>query len=296
MKLLRDEVYYPLIKELGLSEKSLHNSVDDLLSAISSGRIVFFRGQFKGRFSAAVSKELKRLGAKWDRKHGSWKVPHSSLPISVKDAIASSEARFNDVLTKINKKLEDLLPEKIADKLDLTKAFDSTLWHVETRFQESVRNITVAPKLSLEQRKRIAEEYSGNMRLYIKDWTASEIQQLRKKVQSVTFDGDRYESMIKMIQKRYGVSQSKAKFLARQETSLLVTKFKEIRYQDAGVNEYKWRCVAGSPDHPVRPMHKALDGKRFSWDNPPVVDELGNRKHPGQDFNCRCTAVPIVRF
>ena len=37
----------------------------------------------------------------------------------------------------------------------------------------------------------------------------------------------------------------------------------------------------------VRPSHAENDGKIFSWDTPPATG------HPGEDHNCRCTAVPL---
>ena len=52
--------------------------------------------------------------------------------------------------------------------------------------------------------------------------------------------------------------------------------------------------VVGSPNHPVREMHKALAGKVFSWDDPPITNEKGDRNNPGQDYGCRCYARPIV--
>ena len=163
----------------------------------------------------------------------------------------------------------------------------------------SIKNITVGPQLTKEQAARIADEWQTNMKLWVKDFTEKEILKLRKDVKSSVFTGNRYESMVSKIQKSYGVSANKAKFLARQETSLLMTKFKETRYKDVGVNEYEWRCVAGSKNHPVRPAHKKLEGLRFSWDNPPITTAPGEpvrRNNPGQDYNCRCFAKPIVRF
>lgn len=294
--LFRAELYIPLVVELGVKQKVLKNSIDDLVNAIKFGKITFYRGQFSGRFNASTSKELKRLGAQWDRKQRTWKIPQSSLPPDIKIAINAGEARFNQAVSRIDKKLASILPEELADQLKIEHIFDSTLFKVDKDLKKSLKNLTIAPELKSEQRKKIAKGWTDNMKLYIKDFTEKEISTLRKDVQKTVFEGGRYESMIKTIQKSYGVTQNKAKFLARQETSLLMTKFKETRYMDAGVKKYKWGTVAGSAAHPVRPMHKALEGKIFSWDNPPVTDDKGARNNPGQDYNCRCFARPIVDF
>jgi SPP1 gp7 family putative phage head morphogenesis protein len=296
MKLFRDEIFLPLIREVGAPRNVLRNSTDDLLDAIRSGRISFYRGQFSGRFNATISKELKRLGARWDRKNESWTITRAELPVEVSSAISASESRFSETRARLDKKLAQLLPEEIAAKLKIEKIFDSTLWKVEKEFRATLKGITVPPDLTPERRARIAAEYTENLQLYIRKWTDEQIVELRGKLQRSAFHGFRYEGMVKMIERSYGVSQSKAKFLARQETSLLMTKYKQSRYEDAGVNEYRWGCVAGSPNHPVRPMHRALEGKTFSWNNPPITNDKGERNNPGQDFNCRCFARPIVKF
>jgi SPP1 gp7 family putative phage head morphogenesis protein len=199
-------------------------------------------------------------------------------------------------MKKLDSRLQQMLPEKIADRLQATELFDKTIYRVNGDVEETVRGLTVLPQLTEDARKKIAEAYNDNMKLYIKEWAEKEIKELRAKVQSRVYAGGRHESMVKMIQKSYGVGQNKAKFLARQETSILMAKFKEARYTDLGIQEYEWNTVVGSAKHPVRPMHKALKGKIFRWDNPPIVNEKGERKNPGEDYGCRCFARPIVKF
>lgn len=288
--------YEPLLLVIGEPDSILKNSLDPLITAIESGRITFYRGQFKGRFNSTVSRELKKIGAKWDRTHGLWKVPFSKLPTSIKRAVEVSEIRYTKMVERFDRALQQMLPEHIADQVKIEDLFDSTLYKTENKIKQTIKGISVEPSFSDNARKKIAREYQDNTRLYIKDWTQKEIVKLRKGMQKHVFEGNRYEEMIQTIKKSYGVSHSKAKFLARQETSILMAKFKETRYQEAGVNEYIWGCVAGSANHPVRPMHKKLEGKRFSFDNPPIVDEKGSRKNPGEDYNCRCFAKPLVRF
>lgn len=293
-KLFREEIYLPILEELDLKKSILKNSKEDLIDAIDSGRIRFSQGKFSGKFDAATSRELKRLGAKWSQ--GNWNLPQSKLPIDVRAAISTSDARFTRTMAAIDKKLSQILPEQIADKLKIQKLFDATLWKLDAEFKKTVKGITVAPKLTDFQRAKIAEDYAKNLSLDIKGWADKEVLKLRKEMQKTTFEGLRYESVVKKIQESYGVGKRKAKFLARQETGLLVAKFREARYTESGIREYIWRTVIGSPKHPVRPMHKALEGKIFRFDQPPITDEKGNRNNPGEDYNCRCTAIPVLKF
>lgn len=295
LKALKEYFYLPMLREIGPGA-SVQNSRYDLHEAIITGRIQFSRGQFTGRFNAAISRELRKLGAKWDRKQGSFKIPLSSLPARIKEDVRTSETRFKAAVKRIDKKLGEFLPEEIAEKVSLSKIFDATIYKVDQDIKKSVKAVTVMPEFTAEDRKRISDEWSENMKIWIKDFTEKEIKSLRQDIQENVMSGNRYENITAHIQKSYGVSQNKARFLARQETNLLVAKLKEIRYEDAGVNEYRWGCVAGSPGHEVRAMHKALEGRVFTWDNPPVTSPDGRKNNPGQDYNCRCFARPIVRI
>lgn len=293
----RQEIYLPILKILGTPQKVL-NDYDALKEALRSGKITYNRGQFSGRFNASTSRELKRLGARWDRKTGTFRLPQSSMPQEIRMAVAASETAFLKKIDAIDKKLSQILPGEVAAKMKTKDMFDTTLWRTQKDFEETVKGITIAPKLTKEQSERIASEWQNNMDLWVKDWTEKNIKKLRSQMKSTVLAGNRYEAAVSTIQKSYGVSQNKAKFLARQETALMLAKFKETRYESAGVKSYIWGCVAGSKNHPVRPWHKALEGKEFRWDNPPITTEPGQpirKNNPGQDYNCRCFARPVVR-
>lgn len=300
-------VYFPLLKILDEHPAVLLNSADEyeaLIEAITYGRITFHKGVFSGKFNAGSSQQLKKLGAVWDKKTSTFHIHKWSLPASVRAAIDASLSKFEERLAKIDELLAQILPEKFAGSFKMADLFDRALWKVEDDFQASVKNITVAPKLTKKESGKIADEWQNNMELWIKDFSEKEIKGLRRNMQKSVFAGNRYESAVKTIQTSYGVTERKAKFLARQETSLLMAKFKETRYESAGVSEYKWNCVTGSKLHPVRPKHKALadaskNGKLYRWDNPPNTAEEGTParfNNPGQDYNCRCSARPVVRF
>lgn len=292
-------LYRPIVKELDESTKIQNAKETPLAAALRKGRVSFSRGAFRGKFSAAISKELRSLGAKWDRKTSTYKIGLRDLPMDVRQAVSLGDEAFKGRLEKIDAVLVQNLPAKIAESIKTADLIDSTLWKVSRSVDETLKGITVPPKLSAEDRKRVSDEWQNNMDLWIKDFTEKEIAKLRKTVRDAAFSGQRRESLHREIMASYDVTANKARFLARQETSLLMTKFKEVRYTKAGVNEYRWGCVAGSPLHPVRPAHKALEGKIFRWNDPPITTAPGEpvrHNNPGQDYNCRCFARPIVKF
>ena len=303
IRVYKQELFLPLIRELipGQSHDSiLRNALDDLIEAIMTGRISFEQGRFKGKFDSRTSKELRRLGAEFDKRDSSYVIRSADLPVEVKAMISASEAKLNRQLTLIDRKLAAFSPSEITDKLNLTKLFDRTLFKVNKQFEKNVKGLVVPAQVSPEQRMEIALSWKDNLDLYIKDFTNKQTQDLRTMIEKNAWSGARRESVVTDIQSRYGVTQNKAKFWARQETNLMMEAWSRSRYQENGIEEYKWRNVAGSPNHPVRASHKALgdqsrNGKTFKWTDPPLMGDNGQMCHPKQDYNCRCYAQPVVR-
>lgn len=78
----------------------------------------------------------------------------------------------------------------------------------------------------------------------------------------------------------------KARFIARDQTAKLNAQITQARQSELGIKKYIWRT---SQDERVRDSHKRKEGKVFSWNNPPA-----DTGHPGEDYNCRCTAEPYL--
>lgn len=96
----------------------------------------------------------------------------------------------------------------------------------------------------------------------------------------------------RIVDDRLGVGTRHAQFIARDQVAKLNGKITEATHKAAGITAYKWRA---SRDQRTRPDHAALDGTIQQWAEPPVVDERsGRREHPGNDFQCRCVAIPVV--
>ena len=104
-------------------------------------------------------------------------------------------------------------------------------------------------------------------------------------------DGRTTTKIVKAIQKAYGTNRRHAQLIARDQMAKLNSDVTQKQQEDAGVKEYVWST---SGDGRVREGHKRLNGKRFRWDDPPIVDQkTGRRCHPGKDYECRCVALPV---
>lgn len=295
--IFRDEIYLPLIEILGLNaNKVLNSNKSFLLEKISDGKIAYYRGEFSGKFSARSTKAIKEMGGIWDPKTKSFKLRKDKLPKDVMQAIAVSATRFEKTIDLIREKLRKILPAEIAESLKAQNILDRSIFNIDKGIGDSLESIKVVPQLTDDERHQIAVEYNTNMQRSIKGWTEKEVIKLRTLVEREALGGKRYENLADIIKKQYNVSKNKAKFLARQETGLLMAKFRESRYVAAGSEGYYWMTVAGSPKHPVRPMHKELNGKFIEWKNPPITNSQGNRNHAGEDYNCRCAPRAVIKF
>ena len=296
-KLFIATIYRPLLdivsEEIG---DSWLNSKEDLIRAILSGRVQYTQNQhFEGKFNSAISKEISKLGGHWDKKWKRWYLPKNLLPYDVQDAIGQATLKFKDLSDKVEAQLAKLqeLTIQIGEEqnYDMAPLFEDAVAKMEEGFQAGAKGFIVTPDLTPEMIKNIAEKWSDNLNLYIKGWTLESIQRLRKRVAENTFQGNRAQNLVGILEHDFGMSENKAKFLARQETALLMSQFREERFKSAGVQKYRWST---SGDSRVRERHKELNGHVFTWDNPPIIDELGHRGHPGQDYNCRCICIPLV--
>jgi SPP1 gp7 family putative phage head morphogenesis protein len=101
----------------------------------------------------------------------------------------------------------------------------------------------------------------------------------------------RVEVLREQIEERFGVTQSKADLLARDQVLKLNGELTHHLQVTAGIEEYIWTT---SGDERVRESHAELDGTRQRWDTPPVVSDDGRTGHPGDDYQCRCTAYPVL--
>jgi len=109
-------------------------------------------------------------------------------------------------------------------------------------------------------------------------------------VEQANREAIRVEELSARLQARYGVGRSRGDLIARDQVLKLNGQITRSRQQAAGISQYKW---VTSRDERVRKGHRRLNGTIQSWDSPPDVGG-GRNEHPGGDYQCRCTASPVL--
>jgi hypothetical protein len=91
-------------------------------------------------------------------------------------------------------------------------------------------------------------------------------------------------------------------FEMRNASANLNAEINKNRMQEAGIDCYKWST---SGDDAVRDTHREMRNKICRFDDPSVYYDSENKiwkareddmvhKHPGEDYNCRCVALPYL--
>lgn len=110
-------------------------------------------------------------------------------------------------------------------------------------------------------------------------------QQVRELFDNPENLGLRVEELRDLLLERADVSNSRAELIARDQTLKQNAAITRAGHEEAGINSYIWST---SLDERVREEHAELEGQVFDYNNPP---EPGN---PGEDFQCRCVAIPYL--
>lgn len=117
----------------------------------------------------------------------------------------------------------------------------------------------------------------------------------QKKIENEVFNaahrGERWEELAPRLRATIDGSMGRAAFVARDQTAKFNSSLNRLRQKEAGIEEYDWST---SRDERVREMHADLEGQRFNWNEPPVTNPNGDTNHPGEDYNCRCVAIPVL--
>jgi len=188
-----------------------------------------------------------------------------------------------EMVTPTNKAIRDMLV--LGPKVN---NYNKEEWTKLVRSQYGVNPTSEDPKRFDHLMKVWAE---NNARL-IKDIPHKTMDQIKNATIETLQSGRNVEDMTDKVydimSERTDVTDSRARLIARDQVSKLNSAFTQQRQGDIGVDSYIWRTVG---DERVRETHEDVDGETFSWDSPPSETD---DNHPGEDYQCRCWAEPIL--
>ena len=111
--------------------------------------------------------------------------------------------------------------------------------------------------------------------------------------------GMRPSYIVQQLQEQYGITQRRAKMIARDQTAKITGEITKLRQQQAGFKYFRW---LDSHDQRVRHRHKEIADKEtaygkgvYKWTELPL-SERGEPIQPGSDFQCFTGQSPVNVF
>ena len=278
-----------------------NNKINIIIKALRDG-LIYFDGHYfkpKEKFGVRVAKEFQKLGAVL--KNGGYKLPDKLGDPTIeliKTEVEKQRKITADKLEKVNEYLLEVT-DYYAD-MDISEEVGAII----DSLGKSVKgSLGIQYDLDAYTRNRLVESYVLNIQKYSKFLLNKANIELKTYVaaQATTLNLTT-KALGKLIEERYGIAARHARFIAHQEAHMAKEQMNRTGAEKLGFRHYVWQTVgdyrvrpAGGPNNYMGDNHRRLNGKVFSFDEPPIVDRIkGKRCNPSEDFGCRCTARVII--
>lgn len=160
-------------------------------------------------------------------------------------------------------------------------------WKAQVRSALGIDLEAVIREEDLGEAMDAASKRAASLITGLSEETASGVEKLTRRALA---QGMPASELRKELTKQFGIAQGRAKVIARDQLATLNSDLNRIRHQQAGVTTYEWST---SHDERVRPLHRALDGRRYKYGERTGAE---NGLPPGQPIMCRCVARAVVEF
>lgn len=298
-------------KPIPLQNKSLYNTIQDELDvevydryvqtirdALYEGKIYYKDGNIltpQGqKFGLKLSKAIKiLLKGKYNPKKKSYKIDLRKINATLRADIANIYDKNIDEAKKIQAVLETKQGEDLPtfDTEYINEAFNDFYDDLSKKTSESLK--IAINQFSEENRERIRQEFIETARYYVVKFDNTRLPKIREGLTKLILEENvSIPDLYKYIEQEFGLCERRCKFIARQETRLIKAEFVQKKAVENGMDEYIWETAH---DERVRSWHRHLDGKKFRFSDPPIIDpRTQKRGNPAQFYNCRCVPKIIV--
>lgn len=239
-----------------------------------------------------VTQELRRVGKRVKE------MVETGEPLSlVNDFIFTQSNSINNRVSRITRQIADNFLGEI-DKHTQQRLITS----VSNALNVNAAQVALLPTTTeLDTLNALREVFIAENVELIKTISPQYFQDLTQAI-SANFRGQPQKSAKSLagrIQDIAGISDRRARFIARDQTAKVTSAMAHTRSQALGADKYIWRSaedqrVVGNPSglypKPTRGHgnHFKRNGKTYFY-NKPFADGL-----PGQAFGCRCVGEPVI--
>lgn len=222
------------------------------------------------------TKELLAISAMCQQEAAQLVIPEVSKNVG--------DAWFGDAIKRLKDKITGAV-DAVAEKL-ASRTVNAQKKQADAQLASQLEKMTGVDLRGLfrdeDLKQTVDDAIAANVAL-IKSIPSQYASQIEAAVLRGLQEGKRAEDIKKDIAALGHSTDSRAMLIARDQLGKVNSRITQVRQQKLGITHYTWET---SRDERVRSSHKARNGERFSWDEPPPDG------HPGQPIRCRCVAIP----
>lgn len=248
------------------------------------------------RYQSALDKLIERMRKEYERDLGKLLRDFTEDSALSMDANLGSQARI--LLNKLSAKWQSLFSRsasRITDRM-IGQVDSASKASLGASLKKLSGGLTIkTPDMPAGLQDVISASIAENVGL-IKSVAAQYHDRISSAVLvSIQTGGQGRATVLEQLREIGGMSERRAKLIARDQTSKITTQMNAERAKSVGMRKFQWLHSGGGAE--PRKLHLRLDGQIFSYDDLPVIDErTGERGLPGQLINCKCQAIPILDF
>lgn len=247
---------------------------------------------------AYIEKPEESVGVKVDATNWSSELSEvlSSLEISINETIPPWKVKSRDI-GQYTSEWNDIQWQKTMKSILGVNVFTREPWLSDQLDSFSSQNVALIKKLANDTQQEIDRIMRDGFQ------NGKRIETIRKEIKGGT--GLTGQNIIYRTQRGKSVSwfmkaTDRADLIAADQVGKLNGQLTQLRQNEVGVSRYIWRT---SLDERVRKNHKNINNKLCDWNNATTyknntedkkwkdrgsIDAV--KKHPGQDYRCRCYA------
>ena len=217
-------------------------------------------------------------------------LPEAERELAARKADLTQDAVGDNALERLRIVAEALrrTSEAMVGRIiDLEAGRHTDKWKASVRSALGIDIATVVRQEDLSDYLQTAVRRNAAL---IQSLSADTIARVERATYDAILQGRTAKQLRSQLTHEFGVLDSRAKLIARDQVSSLNADLNEIRHRQAGIDRYIWST---SNDERVRPRHRDIDGKEYEYGKPTGAE---NGLPPGRPIQCRCVARPVVEF
>lgn len=286
--------------EDGITQREYDKYIQTIRDALYEGKIYYKDGNLltpeNQKFGLKLAKAIKiLLKGKYNTAKKSYKIDLRTINPTIRADITNIYDKAKDEAKKIQAILQTKETEEVPsfNTEMINKAFDDFYDDLEAKTNESLK--LGINQYNKENKERIREEFIETSKYYVVKFDNSLLPDIRERLTKLILEENMsIPEFYKYIKREFDLSKRRCQFIARQETRLIKAELVQKKATENGLDEYIWETAH---DERVRSWHRHLDGKKFRFSDPPVIDpRTQKRGNPAQFYNCRCVPKIIVSW